>query len=310
MNVDIDFFVLVLNAIVTYFCGSVILYNISTKRLHKHIFYYTWSLGFILYGTQLALRAYSLPVVFQIMSMFFAFILFMIGIWSFGHRKELLYAIIAVYLLIVPLTLLFFLGIVQERLGIVFGCTFEFLPVVIGVFYHRVIFGRIADKLVFGWSLLYLLNIFLWGNGWVLDGLAIFSKFILLLGIMDYEFIVLAERVRKGMTSQLPPIDIGTKKEGGLKLIIPSRSLYQIRRVEWIEKRVHENVEKGLSTYIFSFQDVISHKDLRRIKWINPEKIFIFLFTTSVEKAKKEFTVIPTGITEIGAALSEIIKNI
>ncbi len=48
---------------------------------------------------------------------------------------------------------------------------------------------------------------------------------------------------------------------------------------------------------------------LRSLKWIDPEKVFIFLFSTNITYKTNEFTILPMGLTEVGAAISEVSKN-
>ena len=50
-------------------------------------------------------------------------------------------------------------------------------------------------------------------------------------------------------------------------------------------------------------------KYLRKLKWINPERVFIFLFSSSILREKHEFTILQMGLSQIGATLSEIIKK-
>jgi len=168
---------------------------------------------------------------------------------------------------------------------------------------------KTADKFIFGWSLLLLTNFVLLGLGWIADVFAIFSKVIVLQGIIDQDFIILTRRIQRELVPHSPPPDTGYGEEGGLKLITPPQVFSNIRKANWIRERIQKDVKNGVSTYIFSFQDVIPNKELRRMKWINPEKVFVFLFSSSSKKVKEEFTVLPMGITHVGATLSEVIKK-
>ena len=72
----------------------------------------------------------------------------------------------------------------------------------------------------------------------------------------DYDFVIIAERVQRGFDHSHSSIITGCKEEGGLKLVIPTikngRS-WKSKSVEWIMKKVHENVDKRKYTYLFSF---------------------------------------------------------
>lgn len=308
MPAEVDFLFLILNSIVTCMCAGTILYNISAKQLEKHFFYYAWSLGFLLYGTEIFARAYSFHISIQTLLMLFAFILFLMGVWSLAKGKNFLLVVILVFLLDVILIIIFLSGIIQFTTMLILSSHALFLPVTISILYHRYLFGRNVDKLALGWVLLYLSNIILWDTGWIIDCFAIFSKLILLLGIMDYEFVILVERARTAIVSTSPSPITETMKEGGLRLILPPQLSYSWS-VSWMEKKIHQNLKKGADTIVFSFQDAIPNRELQRMRWMNPEKVFIFHFSTSAEKMKSESTVFPIGLTQVGATLSELIRK-
>lgn len=160
-----------------------------------------------------------------------------------------------------------------------------------------------------GWFLLFITNLVLFNKGRVTDTFAIISKLILLVGIIDHDFIIMVEKVRREFSPHFPPPDTGWKKEGTLNLVISPRNSLHSSKIKWIKRKVQENVNRGHDTHIFVFQDVVPHGELREIKWISPERVFIFLFSESAKKARKEFVVLPLGITRIGATVSEVIKR-
>lgn len=308
LDLDIGFLFLTLNGIVTILCGGILLYFISSKRLEKHPFYYCWSLGFILYGTQISLRPYHKMFFFEAIMMTLALFFFLLGIWSLSRRKNRLYLTIVYLSSFSLLVALHFTRILSLETVLVIGPFVYFLPVSIAILYQRIIFGRSVDNFVIGWFLLFLSNLFLWGKGWVIDGFAIFSKIVLLRGIMDQDFVIIAEKVRKELSIRPIPEYTGERKEGGIHLI-SSSSLSYLKTIRWIEEKVRKNLNEGLDTIIFSFQNVIPYRELRRMKWINPEKVSIFIFSNSAEIVKKEFTVLPVGVTEVGTTLSEVTKK-
>ena len=310
MNIDANFIFLIVNSISTLMCGGVILYFIYIKKLERHLFYYLFGIGFLIYGTQFWGRIlFSSLSTINIVSWIFSYFLFSVGLWCLCKRKSLLMVIIICFtvpfFLLIPYSINMITYNTCQKLGALLACA----PVISLLIYQRTLFGKIADKFVIGWFLLLLANFILFGAGWIADIFAVFSKFILLLGIMDYDFIILTQRIREEIFSRPLPTETGYQEEGGLNLVIPSSSYPPSEKIAWIERLVLEGIKKGVSTHVFSFQDLISHRDLRKIKWINPEGVFVFLFSASAEKAKKEFTVLPMGITEIGATLSEIVKK-
>ncbi len=298
-----------LNALVTGAVGGVILYNLVIRKLDRHPFYYAWSLGFILYGVQIAFRAFFGNTLLGTIWVITAFALFLGGIWSLSRSKLLMYSTFSIYFLSIIIALFFFRGTIQFTHSITVGLTVNFVPVAIAMLYHRAIFGRTVDKLVLGWFSLYLSNMLLFETGWILDVFAIFFKFIILLGIMDYDFIIITDKIRRRQSSTFTPSHTSFEREGGLKLVISNHAPSQKRKIDWITAKAHENIKKGISTYIFSFQDVIPHKELWRIKWFDPKNIFIYLFSSSAERVKTEFVIFPMGLAQIGAVTSEVVKK-
>ncbi|MDQ1280441.1 MAG: hypothetical protein QG670_1704 [Thermoproteota archaeon] len=296
MNIFEVTFVL-LNGAITVLLGVLILYFIIIKKHERHIFYFAWAFGFIAYGIEILFRNYVgglfLTIIGTVM-----YSLLALGAWGLSTRH-----ILAVFPVVVFLGFIWLIG----NLPMEVASAFFFGFITIGIMYKRAVFGKDLDKLVFGWSLLLIANIVLWGQ-WSLDIFAIAAKVILFLGILDEEFALIAEKAR--VKAQVyPPITAGAKKEGGITLAIPTLELSNGKEVRWMEAKVQEDVKQGIDTYIFAFQDVPSHNDLRKIKWIDPEKVFIFLFSSSAKISKEEFTVFRMDITEIGATLSGVVKN-
>jgi len=298
--VEISGFVpLILNGAVTLTLGSLIICLILIRRLERHIFYFAWGLGFMAYGVQILLRGYAgeflLAFIGAIMYSFLA-----LGAWCLSSRKILL-----VIPIMITSGLLWATG--NFPLYTVPTSILFFSVITLGIIYNRAIFGKTVDKLVFGWLLLLLANIFLWEQ-WIIDIFAVVAKIVLFLGILDQEFTMVSEKLRV-TTQKYPSISPGVGKEGGVNLIIPSSDSSIGGEVKWMEEKIQENIKKGADTYIFSFQDLPSHSDLRRMRWINPEKVFVLLFSSSSQRAKQEFTVFKMDITEIGATLYELIRK-
>lgn len=306
---SLDTFTLTLNSLITFFCGFGILYFIYSKRIEKHPFYYLWSLGFLAYALQIFTRIFFENYILLTVLMIGSFSAFSFGLLSLNWTKLRMIPLSLVYFGICLAFLVWIFNLIPLSEVKILGVLLNYGVLTLFTFYHRVNFGSVADRFVLGWFLLLISNVVLIGNGWLNDVFAIVSKLTLLLGIIDQNFAVITQRIHEGMIPQLPPYDVGFRREGGLTLIYSSSNFSHSNKMEWLLGKIRVNIEAGKDTYIFSFQDVTPHEKLRKIKWINPTKVFIFLFSSSAEKAKKEFTVLPMGVTEIGAALSEVIKK-
>ena len=292
-----EFIPVILNGTVTSILGALIIYLILVRRLEKHIFYFSWAFGFMAYGIEILLRDH-IGEFFLLSIGTLMYSLLALGAWGLSTRKILLATPV-----IIILGFLWLTGSFPMELAVAFF--FGFIS--LGVIYNRAVFGGILDKLVLGWFFLLLVNFFLWEQ-WIIDIFAIFAKIVLFLGILDQEFISVAEKIRIS-TQRYPSISPGVGEEGGVNLIIPTSDSSVESEVKWMEGRIQESVNRGLDTYIFSFQDLPSHTDLRRMRWINPERVFVFLFSSSSQRAKAEFTVFKMDITEIGATLFELTRK-
>jgi len=308
MLMNPDALALSANFIATFACGLCIIYFISSRKIGKHPFYVLWAFGFVFYASEILARILCKNNDLIIIALLFGtFFSFSSGLWYLNRRKSFLATLVCTYFLIFLFALVWSL---TDLMSLDFGKIAGFVIIYGGVtsllFCHRLIFGRVADRFIIGWSFLFLSNIILPLGSWIVDVFAIFSKFVLLIGIVDQDFVVLTQKIQREMVPHSIPYDSGFGKEGKLTLIIPQHNLSNI---EWTIRKVRENVEKNTNTYIFSFQDVVPYSELRRMKWTNPEIVFIFLFSSSAENAKKEFAVLPMGITKVGATLSEVIKK-
>lgn len=311
ISISIDSFSLIVNFIVTISCGAYIFYSVYLRRVERHPFYYFWIVGFILYAFEILTRAFFIASFLVGVLLISSYFIFVLGLWFLSRRKLFLISYIGVFL--ATFLLFTFWGaikLISMEEGKIFASFVIFGGLTLLIFYHRTIFGKIADRFVLGWLLLCITNLILPTEWWVANIFAIFSKIILLTGVMDQEFAILTQKVRKEIESPQPlPPYTGYGKEGKLKLVISSNFSHS-KKNDSVNRMVQENVEKGVNNYVFSFQDVPSHTELRKIKWISPDKVKIFLFSTSAQKVKEEFTVLPMGITQIGATLSEVIgKN-
>jgi len=284
-----------MNGAVTLVLGAAIAYFIFSKRLERHIFYFSWAVGFIFYGLEILVREYvevaALSAIGAVMYMFMV-----AGAWGLSPRN---------LLIVIPVTLVLLLIWMLGSFPTELFPAFFFLIITVGVAYNRVIFGKVFDKIFVGWLLLLVANYLLWGY-WMLDVLAVIAKLLIFMGILDQEFTLVAEKIRA--SRKYPPAAVEAYGEGGLILVIPPHGSSRRDEIKWIEFKVKENIAKQLDTYILCFHSILKHEDLRRLKWMNPERVSVIIFSSGLRKAQEEFTVLDMDIASVGACLTEITR--
>jgi hypothetical protein len=301
--VDANLLLLILNGLFTIACGLIITYYAIKKLVTRSIFHYAWAAGFLIYGIEIFIRVLGFNLLIAQLLYFSAFILFVIGIGYLCKNGQFIVIVSAAVAFLFLVFGLVSFGLASQAFLEFTSYSVLFLSVGVAIFHHRRLFGRSADKLAIGWVLLYLTNLLLTGSGWVVDAFAVAAKVIILFGVLEYDFVVIAD---KAQARRYPAPDAGYGQEGGLKLLTPAEnSNTTIKAANWIKEKTSENVKEGIETIIFAFQDVFPHKELRAIKWVNPEKVSVYLFSSSAQKVKSEFIVLPMGLTQIGAAFSQ-----
>jgi len=310
MNADVNFIALITNGIITIFCGGFIFYSVYTRKFTKNTFYYLLGAGFTFFGVQILARAFF-PIYFQIYIGLMIAILFLFStaFWSLNRKRIFLFLFASSYFTAFLLVFCWQMNFISYNIGSYFGMIFSYVPLVIYVIHHRVSLGRVADKFILGWFLLFLTNFLTFGMGWITDVFAVFSKIVILIGVIGRDFSASIYRISRETAPRFLPSDTGYGEEGGVKLVFPPRDSSYMAKTNWVERKIQENLKKSVNTYIFSFQDIIPHSEMRRMKWIDPEKVEILLFSESADKTKDEFMGLPMGLQEIGATLSGVIKK-
>lgn len=308
MEISLDLLMLLTNGVFTLLCGFVIVYLLLLKRLVPSLFYYSWIIGFFIYGIEICLRVFGIiPHIIVEAMVFCAFVCFATGVLYLSKAKPLLFTLALFSSLSVVFVFLYLSGSISSTLLAAFGGSVVYLFVAAAVVHQRLIFGISTERLAIGWLLLYYTNVFIPSMGWVTDIFAILAKILILMGLVNYDFIVIAKKARE---KHFPPPEAGYGREGGFKLLLSSENQNaMLRESNWLRKKIEYNMKQGLETSIFAFQDVVPHNELRALKWVNPEKVFIYLFSSSAQKAKSEFAVLPMGLAQIGAALSQVMKQ-
>jgi len=311
MDLDADFLFLVANSFFTIFCGVTLLFFIYTKRLERHVFYYGWSIGFILYGSQLLLRAFSSTLFLTSVPMIVAFIIFPLSTFLLNPKKshwQLFFSLTSLY---VVLAILFLLGVLEEcKQTWILGSAFLYLPVAILLLFHRNHFGASVDKLLIGWFSLFLTNTLFPFGGHVADILAIFSKMVIFMGILNYDFAIIMNKIRKELVSPILLSDTGFVEEGGLRLITFQKNHYTslVTVSDWLIQNVDSNIARNVETTIIVLNDVIPYSVLRSIVWKKPGMAKVFLFSSNPTN-KEEFTTLRLDISELGLTITEVTKK-
>lgn len=311
MNVDIDLFFQAANSLITIFCGVFILYLVSKGKLERHIFYYGWSVGFILYGAEILSRTFYASGSLTTIATLIAFILFQFSTLALDPRKDIILLFLPIFSLLLLIPIFSYLGIMQygEFVRSLFSL-FAYLPVAFLLIIHRRLFGNCVDKLIMGWLLLFLVNVLLPNGGAAVDALAIFCKIIILFGVVSYDFAIVVQKIRSELALHVSSPVKDFREEGGLKLIMfESGREHSLKAVsEWMKREIDENIKRNIEMSIVVLQDVIPYSTLMQVAWRKPELIHIFVLSQN-STGFKEFTTLRHGITELGATINEIARK-
>ena len=315
MAIDLNIAIETANSLVTITCGLLLLYLIHRGKLQQNRFYYSWSVGFILYGVYIFLRPLSANVLIDI-PMVIAFLIFIpFSMFTLNSQKnvtELVFAaILIIGILFVPLS---YFGYLKENVSFwIISSVLFYLPVTIVIAAHRKIFGSSVDKFLIGWVSLFLVNIFFPLGNWITNTLAIGCKLFLFMGLLDYDFAIATEKIRKGLTpSSLSPISGNcAKDEGGFELLLlkPRAEAPMPIVSKWLVDHVEKNITGNVETTILILQDVLPYNVVRSIVWSKPNLIRVLFFSDGVSLSNQEFKTLKFGVTEIGATINEVAKS-
>jgi hypothetical protein len=239
-------------------------------------------------------------------------IFFPFSIFLLRPKKSVVMMFSLLFVLGALFTALAYFGVLQINESFwILASTFFYLPVASVIVVHRRLFGSSVDKLLVGWLTLFLVNILLPMGGWAADTLAIFGKLVLLLGIRDYDFAILSQKIRNGLSSSVSSPIAGFGEKGGMEMVVvKQREEPPLRAVtKWLKNRVDQNVDKGVETSVFIMQNVIPFDALRSIVWNMPDRVHVFMFSNDSPPGGKDFTVLKFGLAEIGAAVTEVTRR-
>ena len=311
MAAEIDLLMQIANSVFTFVCGAILLLLVYQGKLERNLFYYGWAIGFFLYGTQILLRVFS-SASYVYIPMLLAFVIFFpFSLLILSSPKNILVLLpIGFFVALLFLGFSYTGGLQFNQFFWIIASIIFYLPVTAVIIIHRKLFGSSVDKLLIGWLSLFVVNVFFPMGGWITDTLAFFSKSVLLAGILSYDFAILTLKVRSGLSSNVSSPLAGYGGSGQLELIVPRQRedppLVIISN--WIKHRVNENIKENVDTSLLILQDTISHKVLRSLAWVKPEIVHVFRFSQDTS-GNPEFTTLRYGITEIGAAITEIAKK-
>lgn len=286
----------------TIFCGLYILYEIYRGNIEKHFFYYAWSAGYLLYGIEILTRSYNPMIIYVLGSL--AYILIALGVGSLAGKKGIYGVIISYGIIGISF---FYFPWFTDLMGLIAA----HLIITVGFVYLRFAFTKTADKFIFGWILLTFTNVLLLDMGWIADIFATFAKIVLFSGIFDYEFLTLSKRLEQLISSKKDySIDVVVKANGGnLFLVQPSQEMTGRKEIEWVRDRIVEGIENEIDSYLLLIEDPYPLDEIRKMIWLNPDRVNVLMFSSSAEETKKEFIVLPAGLHEIGASIHEILKR-
>jgi hypothetical protein len=303
---------LFLNSLVTFFIGLYVFYLLKVGKIRRHFFYLGVSAGFLFYGAGILVRWFTLDtylqtVLFLSLSLIF-FIFTSLGFWSLTRRRSVIYVLFVEYVFFFSTVALWVAGRLEGWFYLNIGSFLSFLTLIVLIFQHRVIFGETVDSFLFGWMLLLISNTLLFGMGWVVDVLAIFSKLVILYGITEYDFAIISQRVRSEMLKPILPLASGGEKEGGFTLVV-SHSEGAVDDFPLISGIVEKNISRGLVTSLFVFQDILPYSWLRRLKWMKPGLVSILIFSSNPRNGEEEFIFLPMELKDIGFSLVEMAEQ-
>ena len=286
----------------TLFCGLYILYEIYRGNIEKHFFYYAWSAGYLLYAIAILIQGYSPTIVNLIGSL--AYILIALGVWSLAGRRGIYGVILSYGVLGISF---YYLNWITTGVSLLAA----HLIIAVGFVYLRFAFTKTAEKFTFGWILLTMTNVWLVDMGWITDIFATFAKLVLFSGILDYEFLTLSKRLEQLLSSKKDySIDAAMNANGGnLFLVQPSPETTDSKEIEWVREKMVEGIENEIDTYLLLVEDPYPLDEIRKMIWLNPDRVHVLMFSSSAEETKKEFIVLPAGLHEIGASIHEILKR-
>jgi len=287
---------------VTLFCGLYILYEIYRGNIERQFFYFAWSAGYLLYGIEILTRSYNPLIVYVLGSL--AYTLIALGVWSLAGRKGIYGVIISYGILGISF---YYFPWFSDEIGLIAA----HLIITVGFVYLRFAFSKTADKFIFGWVLLTFTNVLLLDMGWIRDIFATFAKLVLFSGILDYEFMTLSQRLEHLLSSKKDyPIDADMNTDGGnLFLVQPNPETTNSKEIEWVREKIVEGIENEIDTYLLLVEDPYPLDEIRKMIWLNPDRVHVLMFSSSAEETKKEFIVLPAGLHEIGASIHEILKR-
>jgi hypothetical protein len=125
--------------------------------------------------------------------------------------------------------------------------------------------------------------------------------------VTAYDFAIISQRLRSERLTPVLPLASGGEKEGGFTLVV-SHSEGVVDDFPWIRDFIEENVDRGLFTSLFVFQDVLPYSWLRRLKWMKPDLVSILVFSSNLRN-EEEFILLPMELKDIGLSLVEVAEQ-
>jgi len=250
----------VINGVVT---ASLFIFLLRIYQKKRQVFYLLWGSGFLLYGLNILLRHLLKDVWLSYPFYVLGFVLLITGTGSL-LKKTKLFLTLSSLIPIIPILTLYLSG--PSYVGMISALTPFFI-----IIYELLLIKRrhpfSLDLFVVGWIILLLNNIFMFmemgPNTYVsqinVEILAIFGKIIIFWGMIHPRFSLLVDDLKGYLIGGSPRIYLEEERRS---FVLLNSNSGREKEMEWIEKRVGENSDKGIRTVLITTYDLISPSEL------------------------------------------------
>lgn len=253
----------VLNGVIT-LSFFPLLYNLYRKTNRRFFLY--WSLGFLLYGTNIMLRVIAPEIIVSRLTLFIfflttaGFILIVTGIGELVNRRRLLLTMT----LVLPIILL-----IQYVLGgdwqyfIWFIVISPYLYIVVSLVVIMRVYSYDLKLLLAGWTNIMILNMafaFEMMNPGFVDLMSAVAKVVIFWGMTQPSFAFIVDDLNRFIMGGIPT-EYHEAINGQFTLVNPINQNRE-KEISWIKERINENSRKGIRTILLSYYDLITPSDI------------------------------------------------
>jgi hypothetical protein len=306
-------FTLLLRLVNGLFTMGIVAVLYPTYAKTRRRFYMIWSVGFLLYGLSICIRAVGPYFLSESMTDLLASVPLMVGFSAiFAGLGDLVdklrsfllaslivpFSIVVIYLISAPTTFGWILGITP------------YLLISGNLVYMKYKYKAEVELLAIGWLFLLVINFgiaFIFIQPLYGEVLAIVGKLVVLSGIVIPRFTLLADDLKQFLLSG-DAFTYEDGKGGGITLI--ESSLTREDEIKWIVNKVNEKRGGVQRTILVTTHDLISPQQMRQ-EQVNEQDLYIVrmvhgsLETSSLFQEK--VMSINDDLMELGILLSEIV---